>query len=121
MGLFPNNNMMQTSYLHIATLANQTTGYVFSFPFLSNPIRAEALCSGVRLDIFLLLPFCFLSLSLSMGVGREASKAQRVSRVRPQDALFYGVFFYVCSFVLLFLSGRPVVGYQDPSVELGKL
>ena len=80
-----------------------------SCPFLSNTIPAEALCSGVRLDIFLLLPFCFFFHSLSRGVGREASKAQRVRRVRPQDDLFYG-FFCACSFVLLFLSGRPVVG-----------
>ena len=51
-----------------------------------------------------------LSLCVSMGVGREASKAQCVRRARPQDALFNGVFFCACSFVLLYLSGRPVVG-----------
>ena len=55
------------------------------------------------------LLFCFLFLSLSAGVGREATNAQRVRRVRPQDALFYGFCVRAC-FALLFLSGRPVVG-----------
>ena len=92
-------------------------------PFLSNTILAEAFCSGVRLDIF---SYCFRSvfpfLSVSAGVGREASKAQRVRRVRPQDALLYGFFFCACSFVFAVpfrtAGGR---GYLAPSVELGKL
>ena len=55
---------------------------------------------------FLIVSIFFLAL----GFGREVSKAQRVRRVRPQDILFYGFLFCACSFVLLFLSGRPVVG-----------
>ena len=53
---------------------------------------------------FLIVSIFFLAL----GFGREVSKAQRVRRVRPQDALFYGVL-CACVRVLLccsFQDGR---------------
>ena len=67
----------------------------------------------------MLLPSCFLSLFL--GVGREASKAQRVRRVRPQDVACYGIFLCVlfCFAVPFRTAGGQ--GYVAPSVELGKL
>ena len=68
-----------------------------------------------------LIASILFSLRLSRGVGREASKAQRVRRVRPQDVLLYG---FLCACVFCFAvpfrtaGGR---GYLAPGVELGKL